>query len=277
MSNPSLTAAEVAATLRDLRAAAGLTVVDAAKAAGIAQSTLTRYEGGKYVPSRAAIEALLAVYRPDRATRGRLLGASRESQPRYKRVVMHRGAAAAQLRIGDLERRAVRQLTFTPTMVPGLLQTERYLRAIAASGVPAHELDAWLAARLDRQTVLREPGHDFEQIVTTGALLWCADSADAMREQLQHLAALAELPGVRIGVVPPGRPASVFPLHGFDVYELADGKRAVIVGTHGGVVTITDQRGVAEYLTLWQQLVDVAVFDAEARELLEELADRWYR
>ena len=276
MPEPSLTAAEVAATLRDLRAAAGLTVVDAAKAAGIAQSTLTRYEGGKYVPPRKAVEALLRVYKPDRATRTRLLGATREQQPHYKRVVMHRGAAAAQVKIGDLERQAVAQYTFTPTIVPGLLQTERYMRALAGAGLSGAKLESWVTARLERQQVLREDSHAFDQIITTGALLWCAESPEAMREQLAHLGALSELPGVRIGVVPPARPASVFPLHGFDVYELPGGKRTVIVGTHGGVVTITDQRGVDEYLTLWQQLVDAAVFDEDARALLGDIAARFY-
>lgn len=275
MPEPSLTAAEVAALLRDLRTAAGLTVVDAAKAAGIAQSTLTRYEGGKFVPKRDALEALVAVYRPDRATRTRLLGGAREAQPRYRRVVMHRGAAAAQIRIGDLERDAVRQLTVTPTMVPGLLQTERYMRAIAGTGLAGDELEQWVRNRLDRQRVLEQPGHEFVQVVTAGALLWCAGSADVMREQFERLGEVAALPSVQLGVIPPARPAAAFPLHGFDVYEFSTGRRQIIVGTHGGVVTITDQQGVDEYMALWSQLVELADFDNDAASTLAELFG-WY-
>ncbi|MDN5919381.1 MAG: helix-turn-helix domain-containing protein [Pseudonocardia sp.] len=276
MPEPSLTRDEVARTLRELRAASGLTVTEAAAAAGIAQSTLTRYEKGRFLPPRKAIEALIKAYKPDRATRGRLLGATREQQPRYKRVVMHRGAAAAQVQIGDLERHAVRQLTFTPTIVPGLLQSERYMRALAGAGLSGDKLEEWVRNRVARQGVLTEPGHDITQVITFGALLWGAGSAEVMRDQLDRLAELSRLRSVEVGIVPPARPTGVFPLHGFDFYELPGGSRRVIVGTHGGVVTIDDQRGVDEYLALWQQLRDAAVFGDEARALLTEISDRWY-
>ena len=52
MSVPPLDRTEVGAELRRLRVAAGRTLVQAAEVAGIAQSTLTRYELGRYQGKR---------------------------------------------------------------------------------------------------------------------------------------------------------------------------------------------------------------------------------
>lgn len=275
MTDPPLDRTEVGAELRRLRLAAGLTLVQAAAEAGIAQSTLTRYELGRFDPPTKAVRALLAQYRPDRADRTRLLAATREHQPRYKRVVMHRGAAASQLSIGELERRSVRIRTFSPTVVPGLLQTEAYMRAFAADALDPDALTEWVTNRLARQRPLESTGRRIEQIVTAGALLWGVGGPEVMRGQIDHLVELTRRDDLRVAVIPPGTPTTVLPLHAFDIYDLDDGGTQVHFGTHGGTVTITDDRGVAEYAELFDRLDARAVESDDALPVLRDLG-AWY-
>lgn len=267
---------DAARTLRTLREDAGLTLVDVAARVGVSQSSLTRYEQGRFAVPEQVLAKLVELYRPDRETRRRLLGGAREKQPRYKRIVMHRGARAAQVRIGQIERDSVRQHTFTPTVVPGLLQTERYMRALAGSGLAPGKVDGWVQARLDRQRILDQPGHEFEQIITAGALLWGLGGREVMLEQLDRLADLTAHPAISLGVIPPSAAVEVVPLHAFDVYEDERGRRQVIFSTHGGLVTITDEQGVAEYMSLLERLRPAALSGDDARRVLGVVA-RHYR
>lgn len=274
MPEPSLTREEVARTLRELRAASGMRAADAAKTAGMSQSTLSRYEGGKFLPPEKAIRALLDVYRPTQATSRRLLDAARERQPTYRQVIQHGGASTAQQRRDDAEQNARRIVTFSPLMVPGLLQTENYMRGFAGPAVP--DVDRWVTNRRKRQERIDDPGgRDILQILTAGALTWNIGGDATMREQIAHLAAVATAGRIRLGVIPVGVPATVLPMHAWDMLEDARGRRTVHFGTHGGVVTITDARAVDEYVSLLAELEALAVFGGDAAATLADLA-RWY-
>ena len=60
------------------------------------------------------------------------------------------------------------------------------------------------------------------------------------------IAAAARLPNVRIGIVPWGTRAQVFPLHGWDLHD----RRAVIYGTADATAVLTEPRDVARYVML---------------------------
>ena len=89
-----------------------------------------------------------------------------------------------------------------------------------------------------------------------------------MADQLGHIAEAIDTAGVQIGIVPQQRPATVFTLHGFSVYD----KRTVIIGTRAGTAFITDPRDVAEYVELFADLTALASFGADAREILGRIA-----
>ncbi len=129
---------ELSRTLRDLRRDAGLTSAAAAKAAGIGQAALSRYETGRFVPTPSRLDDLLAVYRAPVAVRARLRRIVGDLRAENRRVVVHRRAAPAfQRRIRDIEAASSEIATFQPTVVPGLLQTPAYLRTLAADVEPA--------------------------------------------------------------------------------------------------------------------------------------------
>jgi hypothetical protein len=77
---------------------------------------------------------------------------------------------------------------------------------------------------------------------------------------------VSHLDGVRIGVIPARRPITVFPLHGFDLYD----ERAVIVGTLATTAIITEPADVRLHVDMLETLTQAADFGDAARETLVE-------
>ncbi|MFF9043517.1 Scr1 family TA system antitoxin-like transcriptional regulator [Streptomyces parvulus] len=97
-----------------------------------------------------------------------------------------------------LEAAAVSLYTYECRVVPGLLQTEAYARAVSLNVPPVpdeHELDQRVAARLARQELLsvaRKPPTAFTFIVEEAVLLRDTGGQDVTRGLLDHLVGLVE-------------------------------------------------------------------------------------
>ncbi|EEP74002.1 conserved hypothetical protein [Micromonospora sp. ATCC 39149] len=102
----------------------------------------------------------------------------------------------------EAERNAKQLRYFNPTLVPGLLQTENYARAVLRfdDTKPEEEVERQVAARLERQEILvREHPPQVVAVIDESALR----RTDAiMGEQLAHLLRMAELSHVHIHVIP---------------------------------------------------------------------------
>ncbi len=128
-----------------------------------------------------------------------------------------------------------------------------------------------ISARQERQALLGAPGRQYTQILTAGSLLWCAGRPETMIEQIDRIIVTSRLPGVRIGVIPPRRPATVFPLNGFDVYD----RRAVIVGTVATTAILTEPADVDLHLEMLDALARLADYDDAARATLATVRDTY--
>jgi transcriptional regulator with XRE-family HTH domain len=255
---------QLSSLLRQLRRDAGLSGVQAGKLAGISQSKISRFEAGLYIPTRDEITTLAKIYKAPTRLRQRLIDMTvdLEESVTPARVVLSRGAASFQQRVGRIERASEQVRTFTPTVVPGLLQTADYARAIFASGdvlgSPTGDIEAAVRARLERQKILTEDGRTFVLLMTEGALCWQAHSPAVMVEQLEQL---SHSERVRVGVIPWTTPVHVFPMHGFDLYDT----RAVMFGTETATALLTEPADVEAYSRLFAELEQLAVFgDAAA-------------
>lgn len=268
---------ELSTLLRKIRDDAGITSgAEAGRRAGISQSTVSRMEAGRTVPTpeeaRRYAEALGAAP----ATTRRLIRVIDDLREQHRastpaRVGVSRGPAHEQ-RVLRNETGAARIEVFHPLLIPGALQSEAYVRAVFSSGdLPAEAVEARTAARLERARLLDDAGKRFTFIITSGALGWRAGSATVMTRQIEHLIAASQRPNVRLGVVPWGTEASVFPPCGFDLYD----ERTAVVGVVGGAAYYSDPDDVARYVTMFAALQDLAVFDAEAKDLLRSTARRY--
>ncbi len=106
----------------------------------------------------------------------------------------------------ELETSAIRIHEWEMRVVPGLLQTEEYARAVISAGKPRDSsaaIDRAVSARLERQAILtRENPPMLWHVLHEGVLRHVVGSPEIMRAQLDKLAELAHEPGVVIQVLP---------------------------------------------------------------------------
>jgi transcriptional regulator with XRE-family HTH domain len=195
--------------LKLARAAAGLTQEQLAERVYCHPSLVARIETCRAVPTldfaRRCDEAL--------STNGVLA----RMQPQAKRVAFGAGFGLYP-RIGNylsgfgqylqVEETATTLRLWDPLVVPGLLQTEDYARAlITGTGVGDSEelVTEFVALRMERQAVLdREDPPHVCAILNLGALRYEIGSPDVMRGQLEHLVEIGHRPNVALHIVPAG-------------------------------------------------------------------------
>jgi transcriptional regulator with XRE-family HTH domain len=211
-------------------------------------------------------------------------------------AVLHAEGAPAGLRdeIGDglgyqaypswlqewasLEREAKRLRGFEPLLVPGLLESEDYARAVFGTkfGVTAEEIDQQVAARIKRQEILdRDQPPRFWVILDEAVLRRPVGGTYVMREQLRHLTEMARRPHVSLQVIQGTVTHLGLSAGGF---ALADFDDAPPVGyqdtaSHGQVVDRAED--VAALIDTSDTLVREALPWAASQSLLEEVAKSW--
>ncbi|MDH6136374.1 transcriptional regulator with XRE-family HTH domain [Kitasatospora sp. MAA4] len=106
----------------------------------------------------------------------------------------------------ELQARASTICQFSPLLVPGLLQTEEYARAVTRAARPfqsAEDTEDWVRNRLERARLLQGPdAPEYWTILDEGVLRRPVGGRAAMARQLDHLAEVAERDRVLIQVLP---------------------------------------------------------------------------
>ena len=264
----------IARTLRELREAAGMSGVQAARlAGGLSQPKLNRIEHGQFLPKTGEIQALCRVYRAPRETQEALLAAERTLRggTAPARTIITQGSWKMQYRVGQIEQASAEVCVYQPALIPGLLQTPAYMRLVFADGgdITGEDLEQAVAERIRRQDVLASE-RSFVLLMAEGALRWQAGSPQIMLEQLGHIAdVIQDRPNVQVGIIPQYRAADVFTTHGFSLYD----QRTVILGVRTGTSFITKAGDVADYAKLFAELAALAVYGSEAADVIGYVAD----
>ncbi|RST15124.1 XRE family transcriptional regulator [Streptomyces sp. WAC05374] len=106
----------------------------------------------------------------------------------------------------ELERLAQTISEYAPVLVPGLLQTEEYARAITRTAnpfAPQEDVEELVRARMDRQRILEDPAVPvLWAILHEAVLLAPIGGPQAMGRQLLHIAELMERPRMVVQVLP---------------------------------------------------------------------------
>lgn len=265
----------VARRLRDLRRNAGLTVTELASACSWHHAKTSRIENARTPPSPTDIRLWCrATGATDQAPD--LIAASQDAESLYRewRQRVRAGLAKLQNSYVELYRSTELLRVYSPVLVPGLLQSEGYARALLSMsarfhGVPDDAVEA-ATARVRRAQVIHEPGHRFVFLIEEAVLYYQLGDAEAMAAQLGYLLTAGALPQVSFGIIPAAtRERVLWPQETFDVHD--DTLASVELAT--AEVNITQPSEIALYIRAFEQLRSMAVYGADARSLIVKAID----
>lgn len=206
---PAVRRRKLGEELRKLRDGSGLTSGEAASRVGWHQSKVSRIETGRSGVRPADVARLLDAYEVHDPQLRALLQALADSAGGggVDWADAYRGLLPPQYRdFISLESQACSARTLEISVVPGLLQTPDYARAVtrAALGeLPPDTVDSLVEVRIARQEVLRgDPPLVLNAVLDEAVVRRWVGGRAAMREQLRHLLEVAALPHVRLQVIP---------------------------------------------------------------------------
>ncbi|MER5183285.1 helix-turn-helix transcriptional regulator [Streptomyces sp. NPDC002896] len=265
----------VAQRLRELRADAGITGSELASRCGWSHPKTYRIENARTPPTPEDIRRWCAACGADDQAPD-VIAQSHNAESMY--VEWRRKVRAGLRHLQDSYVQLYRSTSlfrvYSPTLVPGLLQTEGYARALLSANarlldIPDDAAQA-AAARMERSKVIHEAGHRFVLLIEEGVLNYQLGDADAMAAQLGYLLTAGALPSVSLGIIPNAtRERALWPQELFHMYD----DTLVSVELLSARVTVTTPSEIALYLKAFEQLRTMAVYGAEARALVVKAID----
>jgi transcriptional regulator with XRE-family HTH domain len=207
-SSPLKARRKLGAELRILRDRSGLTVEEVGQHLNCHLSKVSRIELAKRGVTRKDFQALMDLYEVDEERRAELTELMIRGKQRippwwqeYADVV-----SANYAEYMSYEAEAARCGEYQPLLIPGLLQSADYARAVIERGIVAlgpDQVDTLVEVRLRRQERLREETPlVVEALITEAALHLRVGGTEAMRGQLRHLREVATLDNVALRVIP---------------------------------------------------------------------------
>ncbi|GHB20217.1 transcriptional regulator [Streptomyces viridiviolaceus] len=175
----------------------------------------------------------------------------------------------------DREREAIAISWYEGLVVPGLLQTEAYARAVFRSRVPVYdedEIEQLVAARIERRELLHRrvpPTASF--VIWEAALRDHLGGRGVYAEQVQHLREYAEMPGIALQILPLGRTSHAGLDGPFILLETPEHQRLAYTETHRGSQLIADPDGVGILTQKYAMLRTQALNTEDTRDLLDRL------
>ncbi|MGW3957749.1 helix-turn-helix domain-containing protein [Streptomyces sp. NPDC004752] len=268
--------------LRRFREAAGLTTLAAAEVLDCTKGKISRIENG-HVPVRTPdLNALMKAYGvDDEEARERLAALARRANRRRREGWWHQYGSI----LGDSYRDQIEMedicdsvRTYEVQLVPGLLQTPEYGRAVTVasrSWETPEQIDQFVQVRLARQERLTGPEPlELWVVLSEGVLRQQVGGPEVMRAQLEHLACIAELPNVTVQVLPFARGAysGMFGPYLLMRFPQVASMDLVLTETPTGNIWIERESEVAHYRTLFDDARTAALPPTESLRFVQRVA-----
>lgn len=276
--SPTVRRRRLAARLRELREHANLTIDEVGDRLECSASKISRIETGHVGVTPRDVRDMLEVYGIDDDEREALVQLAREAR---KKGWWHAYNEVFTGSFVGLESDASFLHTHQALLVPGLLQTEAYTRAVIRAIRPdAGEADVELRvrARVNRQKLITEEVNppEYWAVIDEAVLRRVVGGPEVMRDQLKNLVELATLPHVTLQVVPfaAGAHAGMegpFLILGFP--EQADPDVVYVENTTSGVY-LEQPEDVHRYTLMFDHLRAAALKPDDTVELVDRTADR---
>ncbi|MFC4896966.1 helix-turn-helix domain-containing protein [Streptosporangium amethystogenes subsp. fukuiense] len=195
----------LAAELRRLRERAQLTMEEVGEQIGWSATKISRIETSRVGVVPKDVVSLLDLYRVDGSRREELLKLARDARKRGWWQA-YSDLSSDYTSYISLEAETTSMRSFGTVLLPGLVQTEDYARAVIRAGLilaPPGEVERRIEVRMARQSLLTqaEPLRLWA-ILDEAAVHRSIGGPGVMRAQLKRLLELADLPNVTIQVLP---------------------------------------------------------------------------
>ncbi|MFF1417565.1 helix-turn-helix domain-containing protein [Streptomyces sp. NPDC058280] len=281
MSAPTVRKRRLGSELRLLRESAGLKQEHvAARLSALTTSKISRIEKALIGVKPADLDGLLDLYGVSDEVKRRAMHSLAKDGSKKGWWQTYRDAISPEYAdLLSLEADAKSMRSFQTSLIPGLLQTSAYARAtIDAINMTssAAKVNALVEVRMARQSVLTRPEPlALWAIIPEAALHTTISTPRAMKDQLQKLLDLSELPHVSIQVLPlstephPGMVGS-FSVIGFP--ETADLDVVLVEGLTSSLY-VEDPVEVQRYGAAFERLQAGALPFSESADLIANLKD----
>lgn len=284
--SPAVRRRRLAAELRRLRERAGFTADEVAEQLGWSASKISRIELHRTGIKQPDLRNLLELYGVAEAQQESLLALARESSRARRLDAATAGLPEEYAAFLLAEAEAQSVLTWDPQVVPGLLQTAEYARAVMLGWhemfpVPPGDINRRVEARLLRQRVLqRDPVFTMAAVIDESVLGRLLGDVTVMRGQLEHLADLAKQPNITIQVLPLTARQSVLTgafiylkfaqVHDVPMHDMA------IVEQLTANEQVEDEADVYQYFRAFEALTARALSEDESGQMITTYArDVW--
>lgn len=270
---PSVRFRRIGLELRRLREERRMTIKVASVLLRRSTGSLSRIETGyQAIPPRDLEYMLLKYGIEDGPLKEAMLELAAEGR---KRGWWHRYASALSPEVMDfisLEADARSIRTYETVLIPGLLQTPDYARALI-QGTPS-EIKRAVEVRIARQAVLNRPDPPAFQAVINEAALWQqVGGAQVMRAQLGRLIEMSER-SIDIRIIPFKTGAAHHGLQGpFTILEVGTRGRltVAITETLHGMSYIEQTEDIRYFADVFDGLHGIALPESDSRALIERI------
>ncbi|MBF6328804.1 helix-turn-helix domain-containing protein [Nocardia transvalensis] len=204
--SPTVARWELVLRLRELREQRGFDSATFAKRVGFTPANWSHVEKGRRVLTLNSIGPVLDLLDVPDEERAELLGLLSASKERGWWAASSALIGPELQRYYGMEYGAESIRSYDSLVIPGLLQTEDYARALISADVMIRpvQVEQLVAVRMRRQARLRGPDRvDFTAVVGEATLLQQIGGPKVLRGQLEYLADLIEeLDTVEVRVIP---------------------------------------------------------------------------
>lgn len=276
MTEPTVRSQELGDELRTLRVGANCSLREAGRHIDASASKLSRIETGNIGAGTEDVAALLVVYGVTGPKRRELLDLAREAERRGWWQRDRPDFPERQRTLVTLESRADRIVNFETVVVPGLLQTTEYTRAVIADGgdVPSTEVDPRVETRSRRSAVLygRNPPQ-LLAIIDEPVLHRPVGGCNVLNRQLWHLLHAAARPNISVRVVPRSVPTHAGLEGAFSLISRSGLVPVVFVENLTSSLFLEERAEVDMYESALARLSETALSEQQSLELIASMTE----
>jgi hypothetical protein len=181
--------------------------------------------------------------------------------------------------LGDLHsiatyRRTTNFRIHEPVVMPGIFQTEAYIRRMLSFwytflDAPV-DADATVAMKAERTALALNPAKRIAAVLGEQVLHTRRGTFEEHAEQLEHLRSLMRLPFISVGFIPAGAQRHAIATIGFWIFD----NNAVALETPTAAIKVTRPAEISLYEAMFDQLQQEAVYGRAAQRLIAKALDR---